>query len=289
MKSCLKKLFKVLVAVSALLFILVFIIFTSNILKTPSLDRDWAEDSKVLPDISISENIIEIKNIRDWRYEKEAVISKDYYDETFDLNKIKKTYLLFNPFGKWEGIGHFFFVFEFEGGQTVSVSIEARRESDEGYNSIKGVFNKYELWYAYGSSADFITRRGVFYNDQELYMYPLEISEKYTRALFLDLAQTTESLESNPEFYNTVTSNCTNLLAKSANRVKEGSVPFHYSRLFTGFTDDQLYKLGFIRNDKSFEEVYRESRIDLEVKEVNLELGDYTNDEFWESFIFKQI
>jgi len=285
MKSCLKNLIKILVAILILVIIFVVAVFVTNILKTPSLDRDWAEDSKILPSISISENIIEIKNIRDWRYEEKKIISKDYYDETFDLDKIEKTYLLFNPFGKWEGIGHFFFVFEFEDGQTVSVSIEARRENDEGYNSIKGVFNKYELWYAYGSSADFITRRAVFYEDQEVYMYPLKISEKYTRALFLDLAQTTESLETEAEFYNTVTSNCTNLLAKSANRVKKGIIPFHYSRLFTGFTDDQLYDLGLIRDDKSFDEVYKESRIDLEVKKVNGELRKYSNSEFWKNFI----
>ena len=193
--------------------------------------------------------------------------------------------MLFNPFGKWEGIGHFFFIFEFEDGQTISVSIEARRESDEGYNSIKGIFNKYELWYAYGSSADFITRRAIQYPEQELYMYPLKISKKYTSALFLDLAQTAEKLETKPEFYNTITSNCTNLLADSANRIKEDSVPFHYSRLFTGFTDNQLYKLGLIRNDKSFDEIYEESRIDIEVRGIDEKLNQYNRSVFWKNLI----
>ncbi len=250
------------VAFFSALFLTAFIVS----LKTPRMDRDFEEASKILPDITIATStsgaqLVTVRNIRDWRYKKGEVVSDRYYEETFDLSKMKQAYLLFNPFGKWEGVGHSFFVFEFEDGKSISISIEARRENTEEYSAIRGFFNEYELWYAFGSVEDFESRRAVYY-DEELYKYPLLISTSSAQAIFLDLSRTAEKLETVPDFYNTLTSNCTNLLADSANRVKKGSIPFHYSRLFTGFADDQLYDLGFIPHDKPFEEIYREARID---------------------------
>ena len=247
--------------------------------KTPSMDRDFEEASKILPDItfgtSSDSQMITISHLRDWRYEKGEVISREYYDDTFDLSKIEKTYLLFNPFGKWQGTGHSFFVFKFSDGKTVAVSVEARRETTEEYKPVRGVFNEYELWYAFGSAADFMTRRAIHYTeDNELYLYPLEVSTTSSRALFVDLASTAEKLETTPQFYNTITSNCTNLLADSANRVKKGSIPWSPSRLFTGYADDQLYKLGYIKNDKPFDEVFREAKID---EEIRMDFGSTTS------------
>lgn len=264
--------------------LIVVIIIITNFIKTPSLNRDWSEDSKILPNINISGDVVEIKNIRDWRYEGENIISKDYYDDIFYLDKIKNTYLLLNPFSKWEGIGHSFFIFEFEDGNTIAVSIEARRENEEKYNSIKGLFNKYELWYAFGSSADFILRRAIHYSDHELNMYPLLISKESSKDLFLDLVKSAHELETEAKFYNTLTSNCTNLLIDSANRVKEDAVPFHYSRIFTGFADEYMYKLGFIPNDQSFEEINKKYRVDLKIRDLNSNFKDYSNKEFWTVF-----
>lgn len=266
-----------------IIFLIFILIFILNIIKTPSHERQWAEDSKALPIISLNENIIEIKNIRDWRYSKTDIVSKDYYNENFDLDKLDKTYYLFNPFGKWDGVAHGFFLFVFEDGKSLSVSIEARRESDESFNSVKGLFNKYELWYAYGSAADFITRRAVHYEDSELNMYPLLISKEMSQKLFLDLATETQSIEKEARFYNTIRSNCTNLLMDSLNKAEKGSVPFHYSRLFTGYSDDYFYKLGLIPNDQSFEEINKKYRIDSQVQEIDSNLKNYSREQFWQA------
>lgn len=256
----------------------------SNLLKIPSQNRDWSEESAILPDITISNSSLNIKKLRDWRYKNKEVVSRDYYEETFDLDKVSKTYLLFNPFGKWEGVGHSFFVFEFEDGKTVSVSVEARSEEGESYDAIRGIFNNYEVWYVFGSAADLMTRRAIFHQE-DLYMYELKISTMSASALLRDLASTAEGLETEPGFYNTVTSNCTNLLADSANRVKKGSIPFHYSRLFTGYADNQLYDLGFIQNDKPFEEIFTQSRIDPKIREKFEGIDSYTTESFWKEVV----
>ena len=250
------------------------------VLKQPSLDRDWTDDSQILPDVTINEDIVNVKNLRDWRYKEGETISRDYYEDNFDLNKIENTYFLLNPFGKWEGVGHGFFLFEFENNQNIAVSVEARRENEEKFGAVRGLFNNFELWYAWGSAADLFTRRAVFHNE-DLYIYKLLIKPETSAQLFLELAKQTETLETEPRFYNTVTANCTNILADVSNEINPGSIPWNWARIFTGFSDDKLYELGLISNEKSFEKTFEEAQIDLDIKEITTDRNEYSKEFFW--------
>ncbi len=258
----------------------IFTIFT--FLKKPSLNKNWTDDAKILPDVTINTSTIEVKNIRDWRYEQGKIILNNFYNETFDLNKIEKAYFLLNPFGKWEGVGHTFFLFEFSDGKTVSVSVEARRSEGVDYSAIKGLFNNYEMWYTWGSAADLFSRRAIYHNE-DLYMYPLLITPQTVRGIFEDLAKTTESLETKAQFYNTVNSNCTNVLADSANRINKGAIPWTWARIFTGYADNKLYDLKLIPNDKPFQEIFDRSRIDLKIKDILKSNKLMSKEEFWKN------
>lgn len=264
------------------LFLLLFILF-----KKPSAEKDWTDDAIILPQVSISTSTIEVQQIRDWRYKKGEVVSKNFYSETFDPKKIKTVYFLLNPFGKWEGVGHTFFLFEFEDGKTVSISVEARREKGEDYGAIRGLFNNYEQWYTWGSAADLFSRRAVYHNE-DLYMYPLLISQETGQGLFIDLAKQTSQIATHPRFYNTVFSNCTNVLADSANRVHKGSIPWTFARIFTGYSDNKLYELGLISQDESFDETFKKSQIDLKIKEMFNQNKTYSKEEFWNILMQRQ-
>lgn len=263
-----------------ILFLPLLLIFIFFFLKQPTHNKNWTDDAKILPDVSIENSIIKVKNIRDWRYKKGEVISKNFYDESFEISKINKVYFLLNPFGKWEGVGHTFFLFELTDGKTISVSVEARRPEGVDYGALKGLFNTYEMWYTWGSAADLFTRRAIYHNE-DLYMYPLLISSETAQGLFIDLAKTTEKLETKPEFYNTITSNCTNMLADSANRVNKKSIPWTFARIFTGYADNKLYELKLIPHDKPFDEIFNNARIDIKIKELTDMKDSYTKEEFW--------
>jgi hypothetical protein len=249
----------------ALLVLVTALLVWSISLKTPRLDRNWTDDAKTLPHITMGTSTVVVEHIRDWRYEKGKVVSERYYDDIFDAEEIKSASFLINPFGKWEGVAHTFLIFEFEDGKKVGISVEARRENGEDYDAFRGLFNEYEAWYVFGSPEDLMSRRAI-YHDEDLYEYPLAISPEAARVVFLELARTAASLETTPIFYNTLTSNCTNLLAAAVNRAEPGAIPFHFSRVFTGYSDNQLYDLGLIPHDKSFKEIFEEARVDEEMR-----------------------
>lgn len=249
--------------------------------RQPSLQREWSEESAILPSVTISSSTISVSNIRDWRYSTGTTTFKDYYNDTFALDKIKSTYFVISTFGPWTGVAHTFLVFDFFDGKSVAISMEARREKGVPYSTFKGIFNNYEQWYAWGSAADFIARRAVNFGDP-IYMYPLDITASTSKALFLDLAKTTYELETKPKFYNTIFSNCTNVLAFAANRINKGSIPWSLAGVIPGFSDDKLYELKLIPHDKPFTEILSASNLNDEVVRFHeARKGMYSKGEFW--------
>jgi bisphosphoglycerate-dependent phosphoglycerate mutase len=70
-------------------------------------------------------------------------------------------------------------------------------------------------------------------------------------------------------------------LAESANKVKHGSVPWNKARVLTGYADNHLYSLGYIKNNESFEKVYEKARVDVFLREKFEGVESYLNKEFW--------
>lgn len=245
--------------VALLISFTIFVVFSviyGYVLNTASNDRDWEVGFESLPSIKVIDNQITVKNLRDFKYQPDKVIAWDYTEQTVDINKLKQVWFIVEPFSKWEGVAHTYFVFDFEDqDDPIAVSIEARREKGENYNVVLGGLNNYELIYIWGKESDLTLRRALI-DKQKLYMYPLTFkTDTGAERLFMQLIQSTQQLEDHPRFYNTLTSNCTNELAKAANNIQPGTIPLDIAYLLPGYSDELLYRLGYIPNDQPLEEV----------------------------------
>lgn len=254
---------KILFALLALIGVLLLIFF----LQKPSHNRNWEIQSKTLPEISLDGDTVTITNIRDFTYSPTDITDLGYTTRTFNINNVTKAYFIIEPFSAWDAVGHTFLSFDIEGQDPIAFSVEARREEDESYSALAGLFKKYELWYVWGNETDLIVRRGL-YLDHPLYMYELELEQSRVQKLITGLIQKTVDLQDNPKFYNTLLSNCTNELAKIANSVTPDSIPFHYSLFLTGYSDEYLYQLGLIENTTLFKELESQHYITNIVKEI---------------------
>lgn len=212
---------------------------------TPSADTSWIEDQSKTVTAEIDENTITLHNVRDWTYDASGPLSKEWIDMTVDARKVKQVWFVIVPISSWKAISHTFLSFEFTDGRTLSFSIEARREDGEDYQPFLGTFRSYELGYLWGTERDFITRRLV-YQDDPVRMYPLTLPEGGREALLRSLVEETNKLAATPRFYNTLTANCTNLLANIVNERFPKTLPSHYSWVLTGYSDTYLMREGFI-------------------------------------------
>jgi uncharacterized protein DUF4105 len=231
------------------------------LLLQPSNDRTWEFGMDHLPHITIQGSTVQVQDLRDFRYTATGTRSADFIDRVFALDRLERVWFVVEPFtgapfSGFKGVAHTYFVFDFQDQPPLAISVEARREKDEPYEAFHGLFNQFELIYIWGTEDDLTGRRAVLEKNR-LYMYPLTISVEAARELLLQLAQASRQLESHPRFYNTLTSNCTNELANAANRVKPGAIPPNLALVFPGYSNEVLYKLGFIPNDDSLEAIDR--------------------------------
>jgi len=204
--------------------------------------------------------LITVHNIRNFAYRTETDFTPAYYDRTYDLTKLDSADLVA---AYWMGpeIAHIFLTFGF-GDDHLAISIEARKETSEGYSSIKGFFKQYELIYIVGDERDLIRVRTNYRKDppEDVYLYLLAGSPENARRVFLDYMNTINHLRERPKFYNTLTANCTNVIWMHT-RLNRGHVPFSWKILLSGYTPAYLHEQGKLGTGFSFEELQRRSHI----------------------------
>jgi len=219
----------------------------------PSNNRDWDTKVSVLPRAILSNNFVTVYNIRNFDYRTDNEFTPHYYDKTFDINKLEKLYLAVSYWGNLKKIAHTMLSFEFEGGDCLAISIEVRREKGEKYDTLRGFFKMFEIIYVIADERDVIRLR-TNYTGEQVYLYPLKIPLKECRDLLLDILAKANELNSDPEFYNTITRNCTISLIKHFANVSKNKIEFYIEYLLNGLLDWRLYQYGVIDTELPPEE-----------------------------------
>ncbi len=228
---------------------IVLALLAALLARRPSAKRQWAAEFRQTATATFREDgAIALRNVRDWTYADGAIHSRAWRDVTVDPGSITGASFFIEPFAAWTAVGHAFLSFEFRDGAALSFSVEARRQVDQPYSAVRGAFRAFELAYQWGTERDFVTRR-VLYLKHPLRRYPLTIDAATAQALFRDLAQETNSLAQRPRFYNTLTANCTNVLAYIVNRRAPHTLPPDLSWYLPGYSDEYLMRQGFIARD----------------------------------------
>lgn len=214
--------------------------------KTPLNEREWDTlFSKLNTTTTKTDGSIVIHNLRNFTFGSSAIVTKEWNDTVVNPENIEQVYFFLDHFSSIREVGHTFVSFHLKDGSTVAFSIEARREATETYSFVNGFLNEYELQYLWGTERDLVTQRTVYKNEQ-LYRFPLVLSQEQAQALFKGFATETNELATTPRFYHTLTANCTNMLAKIVNKYYPGTLPYDISWNLTGLSDYYLERQGFI-------------------------------------------
>lgn len=231
-----------------------------NRLLVPSNDRDWNLDLAVLPYADIEGDEAIVRNIRHCVYESDSDYVVNYYDKKFDLRKARSVDFIIVPFKGTPSLAHTMLSFGFTDGEHVVLSAEARLEKGEKYSPILGELRQYELMYVLADERDAILRR-TKHRDSEVYVYRTIASPEQSRELFLDVLQRVNELAEVPEFYDTLSNNCTTNIVRHLNRLKPGRVPYDVRALLPGFSDGLAYELGLLDTSLPFQEARRRARV----------------------------
>lgn len=226
----------------------------------PSNERDWLPNDRVMPGVTFRGSLVDVRNVRLTTYRTTDDYTPGYEDRTYDLDRLVRVWFVVEPFSKWGGAAHTFLSFEFEGPEFVAISVEARKERGETYHFLKGLVRRYELLYVVGDERDLVRLRSNYRRD-EVFLYPIRTTRERARGMLVEMLERAERLRAHPEFYNTLTSNCTSNIVRHVNRLVPGRVPFSLRWMFPGYADRLAYDLGLIDTTLPFDSIRPHFRI----------------------------
>jgi hypothetical protein len=226
----------------------------------PSNQRDWRPDQAQMATVAFHGNQVTIHNIRHATYRSVDDCTVKYYDKTFDLGKLTSVDFIMVPFNEMPSLAHTMISFGFEGRDYVGVSVETRKERGQTYGALKGFLRQYELIYVIADEEDLILRR-VLFDQSDVYLYPTRATPAQARSLWMDVMRRVNKLSRQPEFYNTLTNNCTTNIRNHINHLVPNEVPYDYRVLLPGDSDKLAYDLGLLKTDASFEQTRLRARV----------------------------
>jgi len=227
----------------------------------PSNERQWQPDLARLPYATFDGDLVTVHDIRNIDYRSETDFTLGYYTKTYDLNKLDGIDL-FAVYWMGPAIAHTIISFNFGDNHYLAVSIEARKEMNEGYSTIKGFFRQYELTYIVADERDVIRLRTNYRKDppEDVYLYQMQGPKENAKRLFLEYIKHINELHDKPAFYNTLLDNCTTSIWFNT-LVNSGHLPFSWKILLSGYVPEYLYESGRLDSHIPFEQLQRQAHI----------------------------
>lgn len=229
----------------------------------PRHDRDWTPDVARLPRATIVGNRVTIENVRNFEYRSETDFTEWWETRTYDLDRVR-SFDMFLSFWGPSVIAHTIASWEFDDMPPLAISIETRKEKGETYDSLRGFFRQFELYYVVADERDVIGVRTNF-RGEHTYLYRIKVPAERARAMLLDYLDEINQLAKQPEWYNAFVHNCTTSIRKHGQHIGEGR-PWDWRILLNGRLDEMGYENGRLDTSLPFPDLKKRSEITEKAK-----------------------
>ena len=226
-----------------------------------SNERPWTADLATLPEITVGESRVQIRNLRDCTYRTEDEYELRLREESYELSSLTSVDFLVERFHAYDFLAHTLLSFGFEDGRHVAISVELRREEGESFHPIAGIYNQYEIMYVVGTESDLIGLRTNF-RKSRVWLYAIRTTPERMRALFLDMLRRAQGLSDRPEFYNSLTNSCTTNIVNHVRMLVPGRIPLDWRVILPGYAGELALELDLIETDLPTDEALAAFRID---------------------------
>ncbi|QDU57432.1 hypothetical protein Pan181_36480 [Aeoliella mucimassa] len=223
----------------------------------PSQYRNWQPQYSLLPTAEFHGSQVTIRNVRYCKYLDGDTYVPNWYDKKIDVRNIRAVDFVLMPFPDVPALAHTQVSFEIappgETPQYLVVSAEVRKEVGEEYGPIKGSARQFELAYVVADERDSLLSQ-TNYRDRDVYLYRSTATAEQAQRMFVDMMARVNGLATRPEFYDTLTNNCTTNIVDHINRVQPQRLTYDYRVLLPGLSDKLAYDQGLIERHGTFEQ-----------------------------------
>lgn len=220
----------------------------------PSNDRNWKPEVATLPHATVDGRQYTLRNIRNCNYVTAEDFVVDYYDRQIMLDQIQSVDFIVVPFKKTPRLAHTMLSFGLDDGTYLALSVEVRKEKGEKYSPVLGMGRQFELIYVLSDERDVIRLRSR-HRESDVYVYPTVASPDQAQAMFANVIKRINQLSVNPEFYHSITNNCTTNLAAHVNELSPDKITYGWQVILPGLSAEYAYDLGLLDNRVPFEDL----------------------------------
>lgn len=213
-------------------FMIAALLFWWNAIPA-SNNRDWADEVAHIVEGVVNGPEVTLANVRNFDWRTSTDYTARWENRTYNLDKLASVDLLLSYWSS-PAIAHTLVSFGFEDGQFVTFSVEIRKERTESFSEIGGFFKQFEMSVIAADERD-IVRVRTNVRKEDVYLYRLNIPKPAMRSLFLSYVDTANSLNETPQYYNTITANCTTIVFAMINHIVSGALPLDYRLILSGY------------------------------------------------------
>ena len=212
----------------------------------PSDDRDWRFDVAHGASATVDGDIVTIANLRDFDWQDANTATQRWDTRSYDLSQLETLDMVTSV---WDNpdIAHLLVSFGFADGEHVVWSVEIRKEAHESFSSVGGFFKQFELVLIAATEDDILKLR-TNHRQEDVRLYPVDLDAAQRREMFMAFVGMAQDLEQRPQFYNTITDNCTTSVYKLA-RVLKDDLPIDERLILSGKLPEYLDDLGALKGD----------------------------------------
>jgi hypothetical protein len=227
---------------------------------TPSHDRVWADDVSRMLVSRVDGDRLVLQNVRNFEWRTETDYTPRWETRDYDLAGIVSADLILSY---WMGphIAHTLVTFGFRDGKQLVFSLEIRKE-------------RTETVIIASDERDLIRTRSNARGEQ-VYLYRLRATPAQLRAVLLAYLERAEALRGQPEFYNTLTSNCTTILYELAHRIAP-DLPLDYRLLASGHFAEYAYDQDALTPGVPYAVLQQRGHINARARQADIDGSDFS-------------
>jgi hypothetical protein len=214
------------------------------LMLSPSNERDWSDDVAQMTHGEIDGNVVTLHNVRNFDWRTSSDYTANWETRSYNLDQLNSTDLILSY---WTGpaIAHVLVSFGFADGRYLAFSVEVRKHRHEKFSEFGGFFKRFELSVVAADERDIVRLRTNVRDDppEQVYLYRMALAPDARRSLFLAFINEANSLQQQPRFYHTITTNCTTMVWRMMKHVVP-DLPLDYRLLLPGYLPEYAYDVG---------------------------------------------
>jgi hypothetical protein len=207
--------------------------------RVPRSDRDWIAETRHGATATFSP-VITLHNVRRFRWTGKRAWEEHWEDWVVDPGAITDVEMILSHWGS-EKIAHTMASFGLGDGRRIVFSGETRRTVTDRFSITGGFFRRFEFVLLATDERDAIHLRSEV-RGERVYRYPVQSTPEARSELFLEYLLLGNDLARRPQWYNTITANCTTVPYRLVRRVAPW-VGWDWRILLSGFLHLYLDRL----------------------------------------------